>query len=275
MNKIVYLSAFGFGFRDYSYMKKCIEECPDFTLGAEYGTSWMDSDFYENLSAQIEKMRGIPATIHSPFIEICTVPGSPEEEKMQKSFAKAADYYEAFQAGSMVIHTHEGKFAPEKQDEARARSREVLLQLYRDFSPRGIHLTVENVGYPHRGNVLFDYDHFVELFSELPDEIGCLIDTGHAMLNRWDMVKLIETLGPRVRGVHLNNNDGVHDSHYPTFDPEGFLSPQQMDDIVAALARYAPEADLILEYHPEQRFTQESLYEDVRRIARVWDAACK
>ena len=88
-------------------------------------------------------------------------------------------------------------------------------------------MTVENVGYPLKKNLLFDYHDFIQLFSDLPEDIGCLIDTGHAMLNQWNIVESIETLvsSTEYRGYHLNNNDGIHDSHYPLYDPEGYYSP--------------------------------------------------
>lgn len=271
--KKIYLSTYGVAFSDYETLKKQIEEFSDFQLGVEYATSWTDPDFFEKLDAQVENLKGIPATIHSPFIEICTVPGSSEEQMMEVAFTRACGYYKAFHATSMVFHTNESSFPKEEKEAKRARVREVLLDWYQRLKDQGIEMTVENVGYPKKQNQLFDYDQFIQLFQELPEEIGCLIDTGHAMLNGWDMVKLIETLGPRIRGYHLNNNDGIHDSHYPLYDPEGFYSPEQMDEVLRAIARYSPDADLGIEYAPDGRFTQESLYEDIRRVVRVMEAA--
>ena len=51
-----------------------------------------------------------------------------------------------------------------------------------------------------------------------PDEVGALIDTGHAMANHWDIPKLISQLGTRIKGYHLHNTDGVHDLHRPMFE---------------------------------------------------------
>lgn len=149
----------------------------------------------------------------------------------------------------MVIHTNEGSFPEEERSAKRARTKEVLLRWYEKLRKMGIEMTVENVGYPLKDNLLFDYDEFVRLFAELPDEIGCLIDTGHAMLNGWDIVKLIKTLGPRIRGYHLNNNDGKHDSHYPLYDSEGYYSPQQIDEMLRAIAIYSPERILASSTH--------------------------
>ena len=88
MNRI-YLSTYGIAFSDYETLKRQIDGFPDFQLGVEYATWWKDPDFHEKLTAQITAMAGIPATIHSPFVEICTVPGSPEEAYMEECFTKA------------------------------------------------------------------------------------------------------------------------------------------------------------------------------------------
>ena len=272
MNRI-YLSTYGIAFSDYETLKRQVDAFPDFQLGVEYATEWKTPDFHERLTAQITDMAGIPATIHAPFVEICTVPGSEEEAYMEACFDKACWYYQQFHATSMVIHTNEGSFPEEERSAKRARTKEVLLRWYEKLRKMGIEMTVENVGYPLKDNLLFDYDEFVRLFAELPDEIGCLIDTGHAMLNGWDIVKLIKTLGPRIRGYHLNNNDGKHDSHYPLYDSEGYYSPQQIDEMLRAIAIYSPDADLGIEYAPDGRFTTESLYADIRRVVRVTEEA--
>ena len=265
----IYFSTYGVAFSDYKLLKKQIIGFKDFRLGVEYATSWKDPNFYEKLDAQIEIMRGIPATIHSPFVEICTVPGSPEEKYMEEIFERACGYYKAFHATSMVFHTNEGAFPKSEMKAKRVRAREVLLRWHEKLSRENISMTVENVGYPLKKNLLFDYENFIRLFDDLPGEIGCLIDTGHAMLNDWNIEELVRTLGSRIRGYHLNNNDGIHDSHYPLYDREGYYSPEKVDSMLRTIAVYSPDADLGIEYAPDGRFDTESLYSDIRRIVGV------
>lgn len=268
MNR-VYLSTYGIAFSDYATLKRQIDEFPDFQLGVEYATFWTDPDFHEKLTAQIKIMRGIPATIHSPFVEICTVPGSAEEAYMEECFSKACWYYKQFHATSMVFHTNENAFPEAEKPAKRARTKEVLLKWYERLRAEGIEMTVENVGYPGKRNLLFDDEQFLRLFEELPEGIGCLIDTGHAMLNNWDISGMIKTLGGRIRGYHLNNNNGVGDVHYPLFDSEGYYSSERVDDFLRAIALYSPDADLGFEYAPTNRFNQQSLYSDIRHVVRV------
>lgn len=120
---------------------------------------------------------------------------------MEECFTKACWYYQQFHAASMVFHTNEGSFPEAERPARRARTREVLLRWYEKLRDMGIEMTVENVGYPLKDNLLFNQEEFIQLFADLPEGIGCLIDTGHAMLNDWDIVKVIQTAGSPHPGL--------------------------------------------------------------------------
>ena len=265
----IYLSTYCVAFQDYPWLERCIRSFPDFPLGVEFATSWTTPEFDRKLEEQIPVFAGVPVTLHAPFIEACTVPGSPEERWMEENFLRACRLYPRFGATSMVMHTHEGAFPAGELDRWRQRSLEVLLDWTGRMERMGISVTVENVGYPARGNVLFDLEQFEELFRQLPPSVGCLIDTGHALLNGWDIPALIRRMGGRIRGYHLNNNDGLHDSHLPLYDPAGCCPPEEMDAILRAIARHTPQAHLILEYAPGERITRERIHGDARRVARI------
>lgn len=270
--KNIYISTLCVKFKDYHWLKNCIDTFHDFPVGVEHGTWWgLQPELPDVLDANKPMFYGMPTTIHAPFHEICNEPGSSEEQEMLETFNRACCVYHECGATSMVIHTNEYSFPEEQRAAMRERSKEMILFWYEKFKEQGIYMTVENVGYPKKDNLLFNYEQFLRLFSELPEEIGCLIDTGHAMLNDWDMVELIKTLGPRIRGYHLNNNDGKNDAHYPTFDPEGYLPPEKMEEIIATIAQYSPNADLILEYMFGDKITTEQMHSDIRRVARLMD----
>lgn len=271
--KKIYLSNYCVAFQDYAWLERCIHAFPDFPLGVELATSWTTPDFDQRLEEQIPTFAGVPVTLHAPFVEECTVPGSQEEQVMQANFRRACDLYPRFGAASMVMHTHEGRFPAGELDWRRRRSLEVLLDWTGRMEKMGISVTVENVGYPGKGNVLFDLEQFVALFQRLPQSVGCLIDIGHAMLNGWDIPALIRRMGPRIRGYHLNNNDGTHDSHLPLYHPNGCCTPKEMDRILRTIACCTPQAHLVLEYAPGPWITMDGLHEDVRRVAQMTQAA--
>ena len=74
----------------------------------------------------------------------------------------------------------------------------VILQTADWAAREGIRLTVENVGYPLKQNVLFNQEEYIQLIKRLPQSVGALIDTGHAMANGWDIPELVEVLGDRI-----------------------------------------------------------------------------
>ena len=167
----------------------------------------------------------------------------------------------------MVLHTHEDPVPAGQEAEARRTVVRSLLRRAELLGGRGVSMTVENVGYPKKGNVLFDEEQFTALFDELPPEVGCLIDIGHAMLNDWDIPGLIRRLGTRIRGYHLNANDGVGDLHLPISSEASFCTPEQMDHILRTIGQVTPQAHLVLEYAPDPRLTRELIYGDVWRVA--------
>ena len=265
----IYISAFCMGFERYDWLRQCVQSFRDFPVGIEFGTSWKTPDFRRTLERQVSAFSGVPVTLHAPFVEVCTEPGSPEERCMEESFDWACEMYGRFSATSMVMHTHEKKVLPGLEEAMRRRSLEVIRDWSARMMDRGVSLTVENVGYPKKGNVLFDEEQFQQLFDRLPPEVGCLIDIGHAMLNGWDIPALIRRMGTRIRGYHLNANDGVSDLHVPVYDGRSCLAPEQMDEILLTIGQQTPRAHLVLEYAPLPEVTSELLHEDMRRVAAL------
>ncbi len=262
-----FVSAYCVGFSDFRTLEKWLRDFGDFPVGIEHMAYWPENPgVHEDILAAADLMKGFPTTIHAPIRDILNEPGTEEYEKVVRLYEKAAELFHVFHARSMVIHTHEKPADPEK---GRAASKQRILEIAEFLQDRGIPVNVENVGYPARNNVLFRQDDFVKLFSELPESIGCLIDTGHAMLNRWDICGVIRTLGSRIRGFHLNNNDGIHDAHYPCFRKGAFYDEKKMTEVLETIAGYSPEAELILEYAPGPEMTEEILHEELRRIRSI------
>lgn len=265
----IYISAYCAGFERYSWLRQCIQSFQDFQVGIEFGTSWKTQGFRETLEQQVQVFSGVPATMHAPFVEVCTEPDSPEESAMEESFDWACRMYKRFSATSMVMHTHEKAVLPGTEEAMRSRVVEVICQWSERMKNRGVSLTVENVGYPKKGNVLFDVEQFQELFDRLPLEVGCLIDIGHAMLNGWDIPALIKQMGTRICGYHINTNDGISDLHLPIYDSRSCLEPKWMDEILFTIGQQTPDAHIVLEYAPTPEVTSELLEEDIRRVAAL------
>ena len=55
-----------------------------------------------------------------------------------------------------------------------------------------------------------------ELATDFPDpRVGFCLDVGHAMLNGTDIAAEARAAGSRLISIHVANNDGQHDSHFP------------------------------------------------------------
>ncbi|OAT82310.1 sugar phosphate isomerase/epimerase family protein [Desulfotomaculum copahuensis] len=147
------------------------------------------------------------------------------------------------------------------------RAEDALARLVEAARPLGVVLAVENVGYG--GESLFTQDEYVVFVERFDSAVtGYLIDTGHALLNGWDLPALLEQAAPRLAGIHLHDNYGDADTHRPV--GEGTVA---WDGIWRALGALAPDCPLILEYAPGTPLSR--LSADRERIARwIAGAGC-
>ena len=265
----IYVSTYCVDFRDYDHLRTIINDLKEYDVGVEFATSWITADFDDLLEAQIGRFDDVPVTLHAPFGESCCAPGSEAYTLMERKFQKAFRWYHAFHAGSMVMHTHKRKVAREEKRSLCALAESVILNMAHRAREEGISLTVENVGFRNKGSELYDQTEFIRLFDRLPEEVGALIDTGHAIVNGWDIPLVIRSLGPRIKGLHLHNNDGNEDDHLPLFTPGLACSPGEMEEIIRSVKDYCPDADLILEYAPGTHITTELFRRDVERILEL------
>ena len=259
----IYISAFTADFRHYDRLMDWITSFRELPIGAEMAVAWITPDFYDLLEPQIPRFRGVPITLHGPFMEMCPEPGSKTEEMLNSQLELSCELYRRLDARSIVLHTHLGGGATGQ------RVREVLNRWIPCMTARGMAVTVENVGYPGKNNAIFTQEEFIRLFDDLPEKTGCLIDLGHAMLNGWDIPGLIRTMGTKIRGYHIHTNDGVKDSHIPIHAPGSILSVEEMDELLKVMGEVTPDAHLILEYAPRENITRELLHRDIRHIANL------
>ena len=261
----VFLSTYCVDFRHYDKLKQMLTELDDIPVGVEFATSWNYPEFNALLDAQVERFRGIPTTLHAPFGESCCAQGTEEYRRMEAKFDRAFGWYQAFDASSMVMHTHKRKVSPEEAPQLKALAEEVICRMADRARREGVRLTVENVGFSSKGSLLYDQEEFIRLFDRLPEDVGALIDTGHAMMNRWDIPDVIRRLGSRIKGYHLHNNDGKADLHLPLFS-DGYYSASQTERLLHTIREYSPDADLILEYSPGPHIGTDLFHDEIRRM---------
>lgn len=80
---------------------------------------------------------------------------------------------------------------------------------------KGIRLCLENM-FPRYG-FLFEPEEFIQVFERFP-EFGMTLDTGHANIGSPDGKRVLEFItrfGNRLRHVHISDNSGKRDDHFP------------------------------------------------------------
>lgn len=102
---------------------------------------------------------------------------------------------------------------------------------------------IENVGLHNCRNLVFDQDAYIDLI--LSGGFYSLVDIGHAHINGWDVPALLGRLKGRIKGIHLHDNDGLSDQHFPIF--KGSI---QWEPIFKAFRNLSGDFLEILEYEP-------------------------
>ncbi len=143
----------------------------------------------------------------------------------------------------VVLHTN----GPEYTDPMAVQRKKALFSerslLLSEMSQKyGCELWVENVGFYSCRSIVYDFESYINLFSS-DCSFYSLVDLGHAHINGWDIPLLLKRLGNRVRGLHMHDNDGVSDLHYPIY--KGNIQWEPVFDAIKNLPR---DCLAILEY---------------------------
>lgn len=212
-----------------------------------------------------------PITMHSPMaVDASSKPGTPEWKRLMAWWERSFAIYHQLHAHSIVMHTHQRSgFGPEETEALRGCALSNIQTIGRMAAEQGVRLTVENVGLWNNQSLLFDEEQFLRLFKELPQEVGALIDLGHALINRWNLERVVSTLGKRIFAFHLHNNDGDADTHRPLFEEGGWYKPEQVEDFLRLTNRFCPDAEWILEYASGEHINREMLKADLRRLQDI------
>ena len=111
---------------------------------------------------------------------------------------------------------------------------------------RGLRLAVEH--FP--GRALPTAAATLDLLAEIDHpNLYLLFDLGHAQMSNEDPVEAIEAAGPRLGYVHLDDNNGVDDSHLALLD--GVLTGETLRRTLAALPSAGYDGPVSLELNPE------------------------
>jgi sugar phosphate isomerase/epimerase len=98
--------------------------------------------------------------------------------------------------------------------------------------------------------------------------LGLLLDVGHCLISGEDVAAVVRSAGGRLGHVHLDDNDGVGDLHWPLLT--GRLTAGDLAALAAALDEAGYRGGVALELSPHNAGPVEALAEG----RAAWRAAC-
>jgi sugar phosphate isomerase/epimerase len=101
--------------------------------------------------------------------------------------------------------------------------------------------------------------------------LSLLLDVGHCLISQEDAAAIVRRAGSRLGYVHLDDNDGVGDLHWPLLT--GRLSEKQLTDLLATLQESGYQAALSLELNPGNPDPTRALREGKAIVDRLLGAA--
>lgn len=270
MNRLV-ISGYGSNFNDYDHLYDILDHLRFAQAGVEFCIFSDKPDYLAGLLEQAERFREFYTTLHGAHVEVepSAPQGSPERKAVLQAFRDTARYYHALGAHSVVMHTNQRVIPPAEKTDLQQNAIETAIEMASIADGAGMKLLIENVGESIFSNLLFDQEEFIELFHRLPSTVGCLLDVGHAIINGWDIPKVVETLGDRIEAYHLHNNDGKGDIHRPMFEEGMKYSPEEFRHLFRQMEQHTPNADWILEYAPGPHITTPLMVSEVERLLEL------
>jgi D-psicose/D-tagatose/L-ribulose 3-epimerase len=129
---------------------------------------------------------------------------------------------------------------------------------------RGIRLCVEHVP----GRALPTAARTLDWLERIGHpHLGLLLDVGHCLLSDEDAAAVVRRAGERLAYVHLDDNDGKGDLHWPLFT--GRLTPAQLTHTLTALRDIRYNRALALELSPTNSQPDKALREGKAIVERL------
>ena len=97
--------------------------------------------------------------------------------------------------------------------------------------------------------------------------LGLLLDVGHCLISGEDAAGVVHRAGDRLGYVHLDDNDGIGDLHWPLLT--GRLTRPQLVDLMTALRAIGYHGALALELNPANPNPVDALRDGKAIVDRV------
>jgi sugar phosphate isomerase/epimerase len=159
-----------------------------------------------------------PVSLHAPFSGLDI--SSADEDLRTVSVAstkRAVEFCREMACPQLVLHLSSSPGVKSKAslDKVRAFAIESLDEITDYAHKNSVEILLENmVIHPNHLRMGSQVQELLELVSRFQERgIGVCIDTGHSLLNKQDPSEDIRQAGRHLRSLHINDNDGITDSH--------------------------------------------------------------
>lgn len=230
----------------------------------------MDADFWEygedGWEKQLKTFEGNEwhLSIHPPAWDTnLAAPIRPLRETALFLNKKALNFAKAVGSKQMVFHPgYTDSVSNFNRTRAIDNMYESLDELVQLAKPEGITLAFENIASPSKA--LFTAEEFIHALDGIDPCVQYLLDLGHANMNHWNLVRVIEEISSRVCGFHIHDNNGNGDQHLPI----GYGSIQ-WNGVFGAMKQLPNEILYVLEYQTNTPL--EELKTGVKILQQVFD----
>ena len=157
---------------------------------------------------------GLGYSIHPPLVNTAALDEGERADAIHKYRATLAL---AGRLGirEMVIHSGHRPGRQVNSEQSRELACGILRAVGETARDMGVRLLLENTGW-HQHAILDTPGDLLELAeSACPPDTGLLLDTGHAVLQHFDVVDCVRMWLPRLAQVHAHDNNGEFDDHLP------------------------------------------------------------
>jgi len=161
----------------------------------------------------LAKSYGLKYSVHAPFADInIASPSKPILKAVLKRLERSIVYARALEAYVWVFHpglrTGVSMFYPGRDWIQNLKTTRLL---FRFASDHGVEVAVENVPEPYPF-LMKSVEDFRRFYSEVGEEIGLVLDVGHANING-QIEGFLTNFAERIVHVHVHDNNGEIDQH--------------------------------------------------------------
>lgn len=170
---------------------------------------------YARVKAMVDDL-GLRLAVHAPAVDLNPLSINPDVQRLTfDQYVAAMGLARALGAGLLTVHLGTMSFPGFPRDRAMERCVGFFCGLLDRLDAAGPVLALENVAWGYR-NPFESVSDYLAIADALRDpRVGFTLDLGHAYLAGLDAAAFIREAGPRLVNVHVHDNDGSEDWHWP------------------------------------------------------------